>query len=372
MNVLLFFTFKVSIKDWKNSGILEREIKYYENIKKKHNCSYTFFTYGDLEDKQILNSLNTDINIITLFKKKKLNNSFLVFFYSLYYVIKNHKKLKKFEFLKSNQNYGSWILILLKWINKSKIISRCGYDLFHFSVLKKNPIKIIISYFICLFIYKNSNIILSPSDFYKNFISKFYFIDKKMIKVLPNFVDTNIFFPNDSISKYKKRILFIGRLEKQKNIFSILKSISNSDYQLDILGTGSLKLKIIKFAIKNNCNIHFIAEKYSNNEIPQLLNKYKFFILFSLYEGNPKVLLEAMSCGLCAITSNTYGINNIINNFNNGIMLNLNDYSSILSKISMLDEHLINNLSNNSSNFIKKNHSLEMISNLEFKYYSNV
>lgn len=372
MNVLLFFTFNVSLIDWKKSGVLDREIKYYQKLTSDHNCKFTFFTYGDDKDLQLSKNLNLDINIITLFKKKRFKNSLFVFFYSIIYLLRNYQKFSHFHIFKSNQNYGSWLAVFFKWINKKKLVSRCGYDLFHFSLLKKNPIKIIISYIICLFVYKNSDSIFSPNEYYKYFISKYFFIRKDIIKIIPNFVDTDIFFQNTKYKKFNKRLLFIGRLEKQKNIFSILKAIRSSDYQLDILGNGSLKLKIIKYSKKYNCKIKFIEDDYSNNQLPTLINKYSHLILFSLYEGNPKVLLEAMGCGLCVIASNTYGINNIIKNNFNGVMLDLNDYHNILKKINMLDKTKIENISKNASEFVRNQHSLNIISNLEYLSYPDV
>ena len=53
--------------------------------------------------------------------------------------------------------------VFAKIIYGKPLVARAGYDLFHFSLLKKNPFKIITSYFICLFIYKFSNIIFSTN-----------------------------------------------------------------------------------------------------------------------------------------------------------------------------------------------------------------
>ena len=67
------------------------------------------------------------------------------------------KIFKKFDIFKTNQNYGSWLAVFAKIIYGKPLVARAGYDLFIFHYLKKIHLSIT-SYFICLFIYKFSNI----------------------------------------------------------------------------------------------------------------------------------------------------------------------------------------------------------------------
>ena len=57
-----------------------------------------------------------------------------------------------------------------------------------------------------------------------------------------------------------------------------------------------------------------------NSELPKIINKYPIYVLCSNYEGNPKTLLEAMSCERAVIGTNRPGINNIINHNLNGVL----------------------------------------------------
>ena len=50
MNVILFFTYGISLYDWKNSGILEKELAIYKKLYKNNNVNFTFITYGDEND----------------------------------------------------------------------------------------------------------------------------------------------------------------------------------------------------------------------------------------------------------------------------------------------------------------------------------
>ena len=65
-------------------------------------------------------------------------------------------------------------------------------------------------------------------------------------------------------------------------------------------------------------------------------NRFKYFILCSKYEGNPKTLLEAMSSGCIVIGTNVEGVNSIIKNNHNGFLINSQkgDIEKVFKKIS--------------------------------------
>lgn len=372
INLLVFFTFNTSLETWKKSGIFNREIKYYEKITKNNQIKVTFFTYGNELDHQILKKNNSSLELITLFDKSKINNKFLKFFYSLFFIINNSRKFKNFDIYKSNQNFGSWLPVLCKLFYKKKLISRCGYDLFHFALLERRPIKIFFSYIICYLIYKNANLIFVPTEFYEKFVNKFFFIKQKKIKKLPNFIDTNLFKKINNNKRYKNKILFIGRMEKQKNIYDMALLFKKSQYQLDILGKGSLKNKIINFSRINNCNVNFINTSHENHSLPNFINNYDYFILISKYEGNPKVLLEAMSCNLCPLISDVVGINNIIKDKKNGLIINTDNISKIDDFLNDLSLNDIHNIQINARETIVKNNKIERIIKLEQEYIFNL
>lgn len=110
----------------------------------------------------------------------------------------------------------------------------------------------------------------------------------------------------------KKRIISVGRLEKQKDFVTLIRAfkrvnekIKNSE--LILIGEGAEKTILLdlvrKLEIENS--VIFLGWQYN---IFSFLRKSDIFVLSSNYEGFGYVLLEAMSQGLPIIVTNSpYG-----------------------------------------------------------------
>ena len=152
-------------------------------------------------------------------------------------------------------------------------------------------------------------------------------IPKSKSVYLPNGVDTT-FFRQLSKRKTNPRplILSVGRLEKQKNFESLILAMADIKSDLLIVGNGSLKSKLVNLAQKNRVNLKII-EKVDNNRMPQIYNRADIFVLPSLAEGSPKVLLEAMACGLSVIGAKVVGIKETITNGITGLLCDTDSQS---------------------------------------------
>jgi len=50
VRVLLLFTHGISLNDWHDTGIINREIRFYKKLNERYGFSFIFFTYGDSKD----------------------------------------------------------------------------------------------------------------------------------------------------------------------------------------------------------------------------------------------------------------------------------------------------------------------------------
>ena len=55
MHIVVFFTFDISLKNWQELGILNREVLLYKKLREKEH-KVTFITFGNNEDLNILNN----------------------------------------------------------------------------------------------------------------------------------------------------------------------------------------------------------------------------------------------------------------------------------------------------------------------------
>jgi len=361
----LFFTKGISLKIWEKVGNLDREIKPYKELAKYFGEIY-FFTYGDKEDLKSQKFLPKNIKIFP----KKCNLPSL--FYSLLLPFLYRNELKKVDILKTNQMSGSWSAVLAKWLYKKKLVVRCGYEWLSFLENQKKPLwKRIIVEFVEKIAYKNADKIILTSEKDKKFIAKRFKIKPEKITIIPNYIDTDLFKPL-STPKEKNSIVFVGRLEEQKNLFNLIEAIATLPMKLVIIGNGSLKEKLKNFAKEKDAKVKFKGN-IPNEELPEELNKSEIFILPSFYEGCPKALLEAMACGLSCIGTNVEGIKEIIQHKENGYLCEP-DVESIKKAILEVlnNKNLQEKISQNARKTILENFGFEKILEKEIELYETL
>ena len=78
-----------------------------------------------------------------------------------------------------------------------------------------------------------------------------------------------------------------------------------TDFQLLIIGTGKDESKLRQMAQAEEINVSFLGERTDIKEILQVMD---IFVLASLYEGFPVVVLEAMAAGLPVVASRVGGL----------------------------------------------------------------
>ncbi|MEW6417127.1 MAG: glycosyltransferase family 4 protein [Nitrospirota bacterium] len=373
MNLILFFTYGVSLRTWDETGLIDREILIYKKLLEK-GIKVSFITYDDESDYQYQDKLG-DIEIIPFYAfVKKPSNKVIKFLQSFFLPFILKKQLQKADIFKTNQMSMTWAPLLAKLIFKKKLIIRCGFEWYRFLVKKSQSI------FLKLFVYITElfsyyiadGIILTSENDRQYIIKKFYIKNWEKIKVISNFIDTDTFKPLDSFRKKNNHLIFIGRLTEQKNLLNLFEALKDSKYCLDIIGDGELKEKLINYSVQNQVRINFLS-KIPNSEMPHILNQYHTFIFPSYYEGNPKALLEAMSCRLAVIGTNVEGINNVIKHKENGYLCKT-DSQSIRDAIDVVmeDELLRKRMGVQARKFVINHCSINEIVKKEIDFYTTV
>ncbi len=310
-SLALFFTRGVSLRTWHDVGMLDREVALYNELSRYLKHIY-FLTYGGKEELEFKRYLADNISIIP---RKYVRTNLL---YSIFLPLIHRKVLRQAHFLKTNQMWGAWSAVLAKLLYRKKLVVRAGYLLSHHyrrdhPGSKKNYVISGLE----RMTYKLADAIITTSRANYEYIEQRYRPRGRHILV-PNYVQTGVFRPADN-GKQQGSICFVGRLTPQKNLLALLDALEGLPCSLTIIGSGKQEAELRALAEKNRVSVHFVGN-LPNRELPAALGRHELFVLPSLWEGMPKVLLEAMSCGLAVIGSKINGTEEVIVDGENGLL----------------------------------------------------
>tara|TARA_B100000575_G_C23137754_1_gene661370 strand:- start:62 stop:1174 length:1113 start_codon:yes stop_codon:yes gene_type:complete len=165
-----------------------------------------------------------------------------------------------------------------------------------------------------------------------------------IVKVIPNpaayplpLSNERSVHPNSIIIQNKKVILASGRLHKYKQFDLLIKAFfklkdKHPDWDLVILGDGEERDMLNNMAMQFDITkrVHLPG---SIGNMSEWYERADLFVLSSIVEGFPNVLLEAMTYGLPSISFDCdTGPRDIIQDGDNGILVNPNDKELGLEK----------------------------------------
>ena len=369
MKVAVFFTWDYSLTTWHESGTIARELKFFKSIAKDKGASFSFFTYGDSSDIKLASEHDLyEVNPIYSNSKYFKNRLFRILL-SFLTPFRIRNEIKNADIVFQNQLLGCWIPILIKKIYNKPLIIRTGYDMLEFAKKEKKSPLIIFSYKILTkFAVRNCDYftVTSRSDLNRLKISYPKYEQKFLLR--PNWVKLGQL--NEFTSRHSNKVLAVGRLVNQKNFSFLISEFKNSkiSLEIDIVGNGPDKEKLLAQAKKHNVNLNFLGN-LNNNELLKLYQNYKFFISTSLFEGNPKSLLEAMGSGCVVFGSNIKNHSEIITDNVNGFLFDFKD-NGLLRKFELIseDDEDLSKISTEAYKFISDFFSLNKSVNL---FYSD-
>lgn len=133
------------------------------------------------------------------------------------------------------------------------------------------------------------------------------------VKVVPNGVDTNRFFPQDPLqtkNSKNQRLLYVGRLaETQKNVgvwIRALKEIPTANLMIVGDGPDRKKLELLAGQIGVAQRIIFTGW-LKKGVLEKAYQDATVYVTAALWEGMPNAVLEAMACGLPIVASRIAG-----------------------------------------------------------------
>jgi glycosyltransferase involved in cell wall biosynthesis len=158
----------------------------------------------------------------------------------------------------------------------------------------------------------------------------------KQVNVIPNVVNTSVFYPATGISN-DIRFIHISGLQELKNPKMIIEAFSivirtYPSAVLDIFGPDDKPLKNFTTALQAEKNIYF------HNEVPQpqlavFVRNSLALVLYSKYETFGCVIIEANACGIPVIVSDIPVFHETVTEGVNGIFAKPNDPGALAEKM---------------------------------------
>lgn len=218
--------------------------------------------------------------------------------------------------------------------------------------------------------------IICVSKFDRKLALKYKIAPHEKIVTIHNGVEIQPELPKE-VDPSKIKIVFVGRLDRQKASLLLLKGFNELTSQLKnkaqvaIIGEGPKRKRLENFIRENKLEEKVkLLGNLPRERVFEVLKKSDIFILTSNWEGFPRSILEAMSCGLAIVASDVGGINEAINE-NCGILIKKGDKKELKEALEKLlrNPELIREMGKNARKRVEEEFSLKKMLKRTEKIY---
>ncbi len=367
MNLVLFMTRDVSLEKWRRIGSLERETALYAALRDRYDVKVRFVTWGkNAEDDRIAKKLGFEGACWRSMPRLRT-------FYNQVLPFWHQRWLRWADIIKTNQILGADVALRAAQIWRKPLIVRQGYLYSEFVEKNKgeDSIEAVWARKTERKVFTRANAICITTERNRCDILKRYNLDPQVVQVIPNYVDTDIFVPQHKTRPSVGRIVYVGRLcDEQKNVSALVEAATGLSLELWLVGEGDLRTKFNNLPMEHKLKC---LGSQPNTALPSILNQCDIFVLPSFFEGHPKALIEAMSCGMPVVTTNVPGIQELIRHGETGWLVEP-DAKSLREGIEYLYHHrdLAWRMGCNAREYVLENFSLERIVESEWEMCQKV
>jgi glycosyltransferase involved in cell wall biosynthesis len=214
-----------------------------------------------------------------------------------------------------------------------------------------------ISYKTC-FLFSPDLYVLPSKSYYDELIETKLFRPSYSYYIIPPCVDHSIFFKTQPLKKKywtndKIRLLYVGRVDQEKNIESIFHSMDET-MSLCIVGKGGCEYKkhLCNISKNKNIDVAFIG-RVDSNKLRYWYSSCDIFIMPSKTETLGFVTLEALACQAPVCAFNEGGTTDIIKHKINGYLYNNQNELRMYINLIYGNDEIKNSIITNGVQFIK-------------------
>lgn len=209
-------------------------------------------------------------------------------------------------------------------------------------------------------------------------------LKKSKLRSIPNPLDTSLFIPSDTENARKqfnlplgKQLLLFGaaKISDSRKGFeyffqameSFAREYPNMNDKLELVFLGGSDIDLPNSILYKANFVGYLTE---NADIVNLYNAVNLFVLPSLEENLPNMIMESMACGTPVVGFNAGGIPEMIDHKANGYVANYKDSEDLMRGIYWaLFEADYQSLCNNARRKVIENYSEEVVATKYMELY---
>lgn len=204
-----------------------------------------------------------------------------------------------------------------------------------------------IKYLISLqrFVFNSVDKIIVPSEFLRDIIINYYHVQPEKVKVVYNSINLDDYsdLPKEvSAGQDNPVIITVSRLARLKAVDGIITAVKEltkeyPNIKLWVVGEGPEKGNLEALATELNIRdrVDFLGQR-AHSEVLSLLKQSDIFVLNSVHEGLPHVVIEAMACRVPVIATNIKGTGEVVTDGKTGLLVTPGDIGELKDKLAQL------------------------------------
>lgn len=319
----LFLSNGGSLTRWRKEAILSREILLYLHFLREGVFDRVQIFSYDARDHALLRELAaTDaiyarIDLLTPPKGALFGPKAAL--WSLQGVRRHRRALSRAGWIKTNQASGAWAAVYASRLTGARLLFRMGYILSRRFALNGQPLRAKMAARVEDVGFRAASHILVTAEAAAEALQARPAAAGK-VQLSPTYVDVSLFRPKDRYS-FDGPAFWVGRYTPQKNVLNMVRACQSIALPLRVAGRGDQEAEMRAIAEAEGKAPLTFEGLVPNDALAEMMRAHDIFLLPSLHEGLPKVLIEAMACGMICVASRIPGVTDLIEDGVSGYLI---------------------------------------------------
>lgn len=171
-------------------------------------------------------------------------------------------------------------------------------------------------------------------------ISKFkeYGVPANKLHHIPTFFNLK---ENDPQVEYEPYVLFVGRIEKQKGLMTLIKAFAQTDYKLKIIGFSNdgYEDELKMYLEGKQHHIEFLGRKPFEEIVPYLKSCLCTVVPSEWYDNFPNVILESFAYKKAVIATDFGSLPELVKDGKTGLTFRYASSDDLMEKVEYMFKH---------------------------------